>query len=77
MSIDMTGNFFRLLLHFRRRDLIEFARKHEHLVEEAQRMRDYSSVTAHYYSVMSKVIDQYFNGNFHFVLFIRNGLANE
>lgn len=34
---------------------------------------DYSAVTAHYYSVMSPIIDEYFNGNFHLVPPLKEG----
>lgn len=44
-----------------------FNREHERLFAEAKRSADHGAVTAHYYSVMSRVIDDYFNGNFHFV----------
>ncbi|KAI6187578.1 Methyltransferase [Aphelenchoides besseyi] len=48
--------------------LIEaFADEHERLFVEAQKTKNHGPVTSHYYSVMSKVIDEYFNGNFHFV----------
>ncbi|KAI6214544.1 Methyltransferase [Aphelenchoides besseyi] len=67
MSIDMTRNFIRLLTHFRRHDLEAFADEHERLFAEAQKTKNHGPVTSHYYSVMSKVIDEYFNGNFHFV----------
>uniref|UniRef100_A0A9J2Q2Q3 SAM-dependent methyltransferase Erg6/SMT-type domain-containing protein n=1 Tax=Ascaris lumbricoides TaxID=6252 RepID=A0A9J2Q2Q3_ASCLU len=67
MSINLTSNFFRLLLHFRRQDLVNFGDEHERLYAEAKRTSDHSAVTSHYYSVMSAVIDDYFNGSFHFV----------
>ncbi|GMR45022.1 hypothetical protein PMAYCL1PPCAC_15217, partial [Pristionchus mayeri] len=66
MSIDLSSNFFKLLLHFRRQDLQSFTRKHADLFKEAKGNGDHLAVTSHYYSVMSGVIDQYFNGNFHF-----------
>ncbi|MFH4976782.1 hypothetical protein AB6A40_003491 [Gnathostoma spinigerum] len=67
MSIGLTSNFFRLLIHFRRHDLVSFEAEHERLFKEAKRSRDHLAVTTHYYSVMSGVINEYFNGNFHFV----------
>uniref|UniRef100_A0A1I7RUW4 SAM_MT_ERG6_SMT domain-containing protein n=1 Tax=Bursaphelenchus xylophilus TaxID=6326 RepID=A0A1I7RUW4_BURXY len=67
MSIDMTSNFFRLLMHFRRHDLVAFNKDHERLFALAKKSNDHAEVTSHYYSVMSAVIDEYFNGNFHFV----------
>ncbi|KAI6233669.1 SAM-MT-ERG6-SMT domain-containing protein [Aphelenchoides fujianensis] len=67
MSIDMTRNFIRLLTHFRRHDLDAFTDEHERLFKEAQKTENHTPVTTHYYSVMSAVIDEYFNGNFHFV----------
>uniref|UniRef100_A0A0R3RT32 SAM_MT_ERG6_SMT domain-containing protein n=1 Tax=Elaeophora elaphi TaxID=1147741 RepID=A0A0R3RT32_9BILA len=69
----MTSKFFKLLRHFRREDLEDafeiqeiFAEEHDQLYREAKAKSDYSMVTAHYYSVMSVVIDEYFNGSFHF-----------
>uniref|UniRef100_A0A1I7YCM8 SAM_MT_ERG6_SMT domain-containing protein n=1 Tax=Steinernema glaseri TaxID=37863 RepID=A0A1I7YCM8_9BILA len=67
MSIDLTRNFFKLLVKFRRNDLVSFEKEHARLYAEARQQSDHSKVTAHYYSVMSTVIDEYFNGNFHFV----------
>ncbi|GMR42626.1 hypothetical protein PMAYCL1PPCAC_12821, partial [Pristionchus mayeri] len=66
MSIDMSSNFFKLLLHFRRHDLRAFTKEHDDLFKEAKNNGNHLAVTSHYYSVMSGVIDQYFNGNFHF-----------
>ncbi|KAM3723512.1 Sterol 4-C-methyltransferase strm-1 [Dirofilaria immitis] len=66
MSIDLTSKFFKLLQHFRREDLETFVEEHDRLYGEAKAKSEYSTVTAHYYSVMSAVIDEYFNGNFHF-----------
>ncbi|CAG9540850.1 unnamed protein product [Cercopithifilaria johnstoni] len=66
MSIDLTSKFFKLLRHFRREDLETFAEEHDRLYREAKAKSDYSLVTTHYYSVMSTLIDEYFNGNFHF-----------
>ncbi|EFO27507.2 hypothetical protein LOAG_00971 [Loa loa] len=66
MSIDLTSKFFKLLRHFRREDLESFAEEHDRLYREAKAKSDYSLVTTHYYSVMSTVIDEYFNGSFHF-----------
>ncbi|VDK68062.1 unnamed protein product [Litomosoides sigmodontis] len=43
-----------------------FAEEHDRLYKEAKAKSDYSLVTAHYYSVMSAIIDEYFNGSFHF-----------
>ncbi|MCP9259483.1 Sterol 4-C-methyltransferase strm-1 [Dirofilaria immitis] len=43
-----------------------FVEEHDRLYGEAKAKSEYSTVTAHYYSVMSAVIDEYFNGNFHF-----------
>ncbi|KAI6176393.1 Methyltransferase type 11 domain containing protein [Aphelenchoides bicaudatus] len=63
----MTGNFVRLLTHFRRHDLVGFIEKHHELFTQAKKNNDHAAVTAHYYSVMSKVIDEYFSGSFHFV----------
>lgn len=37
------------------------------MYDEAKKTDDYVSCTIHYYSVMSTVIEKYFNGNFHFV----------
>ncbi|KAK0415206.1 hypothetical protein QR680_011830 [Steinernema hermaphroditum] len=67
MSIDLTSNFFKMLVKFRRNDLVSFEKEHARLYAEARQQSDHSKVTAHYYSVMSTVIDEYFNGNFHFV----------
>ncbi|TKR76714.1 hypothetical protein L596_017819 [Steinernema carpocapsae] len=67
MSIDMSRNFFKMLVKFRRNDLVAFEKEHARLYAEAKQNSDHSKVTAHYYSVMSTVIDEYFNGNFHFV----------
>lgn len=46
---------------------MNFGDEHERLYAEAKRTSDHSAVTSHYYSVMSAVIDDYFNGSFHFV----------
>ncbi|VDN06584.1 unnamed protein product [Thelazia callipaeda] len=66
MSINLTSQFFKLLRQFRRQDLVLFSEEHDRLYKEAKAKSDFSAVTAHYYSVMSSVIDEYFNGNFHF-----------
>lgn len=66
MAVDMKRNFLKLLLHFRRHDLNEFADEHDRLFIEAKISGDHRAVTSHYYSVMSTVIDEYFGGNFHF-----------
>ncbi|CAJ0598307.1 unnamed protein product [Cylicocyclus nassatus] len=66
MAVDMKRNYLKLLMHFRRHDLIDFAEQHDKLFEEAKQSGDHSAVTSHYYSVMSTVIDEYFGGNFHF-----------
>ncbi|VDM80758.1 unnamed protein product [Strongylus vulgaris] len=44
----------------------EFVEEHDRLFAEAKKSGDHLAVTAHYYSVMSTVIDEYFGGNFHF-----------
>uniref|UniRef100_A0A915CSD4 SAM-dependent methyltransferase Erg6/SMT-type domain-containing protein n=1 Tax=Ditylenchus dipsaci TaxID=166011 RepID=A0A915CSD4_9BILA len=45
-----------------------FTEEHKRLYNEAKMVsNDYGQVTTHYYSVMAKVIEEYFNGNFHFV----------
>ncbi|KHN78920.1 hypothetical protein Tcan_01169, partial [Toxocara canis] len=46
---------------------VSFCDEHDRLYAEAKRTSNHSAVTSHYYSVMSAVIDDYFNGNFHFV----------
>ncbi|VDK60280.1 unnamed protein product [Anisakis simplex] len=46
--------------------VVKFRQEHDRLYAEAKRTSDYLAVTSHYYSVMSQVIDDYFNGNFHF-----------
>uniref|UniRef100_A0A914CIT3 Aspartate dehydrogenase domain-containing protein n=2 Tax=Acrobeloides nanus TaxID=290746 RepID=A0A914CIT3_9BILA len=77
MSIDLTRNFFRLLFHFRRQDLANFTQEHDYLFQQAKSQQDHALVTSHYYSVMSTVIDEYFNGNFHFVPPRENNLTLE
>uniref|UniRef100_A0A0K0F6I2 Sterol 4-C-methyltransferase strm-1 (inferred by orthology to a C. elegans protein) n=1 Tax=Strongyloides venezuelensis TaxID=75913 RepID=A0A0K0F6I2_STRVS len=67
MSIDLTRNFLKLLYYFNRQDLISFCEEHNNLFNEAKKTGDHGPVTAHYYKVMSGIIDEYFNGNFHFV----------
>ncbi|UMM21349.1 hypothetical protein L5515_003067 [Caenorhabditis briggsae] len=67
MSINMNANFLKLLTHFRRHDLTNFKTEHDVLYKKALETGDHLEVTTHYYSVMSKVIDDYFGGNFHFV----------
>uniref|UniRef100_A0A0N5A239 SAM_MT_ERG6_SMT domain-containing protein n=1 Tax=Parastrongyloides trichosuri TaxID=131310 RepID=A0A0N5A239_PARTI len=67
MSIDLTRNFLKLLYHFNRQDLVTFCEEHHNLYTEAKKTGDHGPVTKHYYKVMSGIIDQYFNGNFHFV----------
>ncbi|PAV86942.1 hypothetical protein WR25_25610 [Diploscapter pachys] len=66
MSIDMKKNFLKLIWGFRRHDLGVFVKEHDRLYEEAKKSGNHCEVTAHYYSVMSNVIDTYFGGNFHF-----------
>ncbi|CAJ0578686.1 unnamed protein product, partial [Mesorhabditis spiculigera] len=66
MAINMSGNFMKLLFHFRRHDLLAFEEEHRKLFAKAKETGDHGPVTSHYYSVMSTVIDEYFNGNFHF-----------
>ncbi|CAJ0941962.1 unnamed protein product, partial [Mesorhabditis belari] len=66
MAINMSGNFLKLLFHFRRHDLLAFEDEHRRLYDKAKETGDHGPVTSHYYSVMSTVIDEYFNGNFHF-----------
>uniref|UniRef100_A0A7E4WAI2 SAM_MT_ERG6_SMT domain-containing protein n=1 Tax=Panagrellus redivivus TaxID=6233 RepID=A0A7E4WAI2_PANRE len=51
-----------------------FVKEHDELYREAKVSNDHATVTSHYYSVMSTVIDEYFNGNFHFVPPNRAGL---
>lgn len=46
---------------------VKFNEKHKELYEDAKKNSSYLSVISHYYSVMSVIIDEYFNGNFHFV----------
>ncbi|CEF66988.1 Methyltransferase type 11 domain-containing protein [Strongyloides ratti] len=67
MSIDLTKNFLKLLYYFNRQDLVSFCHEHHILFNEAKKTGDHGPVTTHYYEVMSGVIDEYFNGNFHFV----------
>ncbi|KAK6744339.1 hypothetical protein RB195_011191 [Necator americanus] len=66
MAVDLKRNYVKLLMHFRRHDLAEFAEEHDKLFIEAKKSGDHLAVTSHYYSVMSTVIDEYFGGNFHF-----------
>ncbi|KAK6012982.1 hypothetical protein OSTOST_21837, partial [Ostertagia ostertagi] len=66
MAVNMKKNYLKLLMHFRRHDLNEFVEEHDRLFGEAKISGDHLAVTSHYYSVMSKVIDEYFGGNFHF-----------
>ncbi|KAL3116643.1 hypothetical protein niasHT_001390 [Heterodera trifolii] len=65
--MNLSQQFFNLLLHFRRHDLVAFVNEHSRLYAEAQITGDYGECIAHYYSVMSKVINEYFCGSFHFV----------
>ncbi|WKY01694.1 hypothetical protein Q1695_015587 [Nippostrongylus brasiliensis] len=77
MAVDMKRNFLKLILHFRRHDLNEFLSEHDQLYNEAKTTGDHREVTSHYYSVMSKVIDEYFGGNFHFAPPRKNNLTLE
>uniref|UniRef100_A0A183BJ65 SAM_MT_ERG6_SMT domain-containing protein n=1 Tax=Globodera pallida TaxID=36090 RepID=A0A183BJ65_GLOPA len=65
--MNLSQQFINLLVHFRRQDLVAFVNEHSRLYAEAQLSGDYGECIAHYYSVMSKVIDEYFCGSFHFV----------
>nr|QWX95826.1 methyltransferase [Strongyloides stercoralis] len=67
MSIDLTKNFLKLLYYFNRQDLVSFCQEHNFLFDQAKKTGDHGPVTTHYYGVMSGIIDEYFNGNFHFV----------
>ncbi|VDL79338.1 unnamed protein product [Nippostrongylus brasiliensis] len=55
----------------------EFLSEHDQLYNEAKTTGDHREVTSHYYSVMSKVIDEYFGGNFHFAPPRKNNLTLE
>ena len=41
-------------------------KEHDRLYEEAKKTGNHCEVTAHYYSVMSNVIDTYFGGTYFF-----------
>jgi sterol 24-C-methyltransferase len=65
----MTGlgkSYLRLLRSFRERDLVEFRKTHERLYNEAKQSAEYERVTAHYYDMMSDIIETYYGSSFHF-----------
>uniref|UniRef100_A0A915MYK7 Aspartate dehydrogenase domain-containing protein n=1 Tax=Meloidogyne javanica TaxID=6303 RepID=A0A915MYK7_MELJA len=65
MSINY--QLLKILLNFRQNDLTSFTEIHFRLYADAKQNGDYGPCIAHYYSIMSKLIEKYFCKSFHFV----------
>jgi len=63
---NLLNSFVRLLAGFRRADLAEFVKDHERLYAEARRSGDHTEVAAHFYSVMTDVLEAYYGTAWHF-----------
>lgn len=63
---SLVGKYFTTLLSFRRKDLPEFAARHDRLYAEARRTNEHAAVTANYYSVMEPLIEAAYGSSWHF-----------
>uniref|UniRef100_A0A1I8BBN3 Uncharacterized protein n=1 Tax=Meloidogyne hapla TaxID=6305 RepID=A0A1I8BBN3_MELHA len=65
--MSITYQLLKIIINFRQNDLISFTEIHYRLYSDAKQNGDYGPCIAHYYSIMSKLIEEYFCKSFHFV----------